>query len=282
MLTPIDVLPAATAAHPPVRLVRAAWLHAHRGASADAPENTLAAFRLAIVQGAPGIELDVHVTADDVPVVIHDPSLDRTTDRSGLVRHLPASTVTGADTLVCWARHRVGAAPSRDRAAWTAEATRVPALATVLAWLPPERGLVIDVKDPAAVPGIVRLLADRPAASRTVRLISFQPAAIEMAREMAPWLPTGLLLEPGESVTAGMAAAAEGGHASVVPWEADLGDAGTARWRVKDARARGITVGCYVVNDLLRAQVLRAAGVAFLMSDRPVELVSLEPRSAPR
>ncbi len=59
---------------------------AHRGASAEAPENTIAAFELAIVHGADGIELDIHLSRDDQPVVIHDFTLERTTDGSGPVR----------------------------------------------------------------------------------------------------------------------------------------------------------------------------------------------------
>jgi glycerophosphoryl diester phosphodiesterase len=59
---------------------------AHRGASAAAPENTIAAFELAIADGADGIELDVHLSRDDQPVVIHDVSVERTTDGSGSVR----------------------------------------------------------------------------------------------------------------------------------------------------------------------------------------------------
>jgi len=58
---------------------------AHRGASADAPENTIAAFELAFEQGADGIELDVHLSADEQPVVIHDFTLERTTDGAGPV-----------------------------------------------------------------------------------------------------------------------------------------------------------------------------------------------------
>ncbi len=59
---------------------------AHRGASADAPENTIAAFELALEQGADGIEIDVHLSKDDHPVVIHDFTLERTTDSAGPVR----------------------------------------------------------------------------------------------------------------------------------------------------------------------------------------------------
>lgn len=61
-------------------------IFAHRGASQYAPENTLEAFRLAMEQGADGIELDVHLSADGELVVIHDEQLDRTTDGHGLVK----------------------------------------------------------------------------------------------------------------------------------------------------------------------------------------------------
>jgi len=63
-------------------------LIAHRGASADAPENTIAAFELALEQGADGLELDVHLSADGHPVVIHDFTLERTTDGAGPVSAL--------------------------------------------------------------------------------------------------------------------------------------------------------------------------------------------------
>lgn len=59
---------------------------AHRGASGYAPENTIEAFRLAIEQGADGIELDVQLTRDDVLVVIHDEWIDRTSDGTGWVK----------------------------------------------------------------------------------------------------------------------------------------------------------------------------------------------------
>ena len=61
---------------------------AHRGASLHAPENTIAAFELAYQQNADGIELDVKLSADSVPVIIHDPTVDRTTDGSGTVADL--------------------------------------------------------------------------------------------------------------------------------------------------------------------------------------------------
>jgi glycerophosphoryl diester phosphodiesterase len=86
----------------------------HRGAPCDAPENTMRAFRLAMEQGADGIELDVQPSADGAPVILHDDTLDRTTDARGDVRLLPWSTIAAArshgepvprlDEVVAWAR----------------------------------------------------------------------------------------------------------------------------------------------------------------------------------
>ena len=68
----------------------------HRGAPRAAPENTLRAFRLAMEEGADGVELDVQPSADGVPVVLHDDTLDRTTDASGDVATLPWARIAGA------------------------------------------------------------------------------------------------------------------------------------------------------------------------------------------
>ncbi|MCP4140213.1 MAG: glycerophosphodiester phosphodiesterase [Chloroflexi bacterium] len=69
----------------------------HRGASAHAPENTLAAFELAREQGADGIELDVKLSADGIPVVIHDETVDRTTDGKGTVADLGLAALKELD-----------------------------------------------------------------------------------------------------------------------------------------------------------------------------------------
>ena len=66
---------------------------AHRGASVDAPENTLTAFTLALEQGAQGIELDVQLSADGHPIVIHDNTVDRTTNGRGRVSDLTLSQI---------------------------------------------------------------------------------------------------------------------------------------------------------------------------------------------
>lgn len=72
-------------------------LFAHRGASAHAPENTLAAFELAVRQGAPAIELDVKLSADGEVVVMHDATVDRTTDGKGRVCNFPLAALRELD-----------------------------------------------------------------------------------------------------------------------------------------------------------------------------------------
>src|SRR5215203_4636045 len=72
-------------------------IYAHRGASAHHPENTLIAFRHALAIGVDGIELDVHATADSIPVVIHDRDVGRTTDGTGHVDEIPLATLQTFD-----------------------------------------------------------------------------------------------------------------------------------------------------------------------------------------
>src|SRR5207244_4736519 len=66
---------------------------AHRGASAEAPENTIQAFERAIERGADAVEFDVRMSADEAAVVMHDPDVGRTTDRAGLCRELTLADI---------------------------------------------------------------------------------------------------------------------------------------------------------------------------------------------
>src|SRR3954466_10785832 len=72
-------------------------IYAHRGASAIHPENTLRAFRHALAIGVDGIELDVHATADGIPVVVHDRDVGRTTDGVGYVDEMPLARLESFD-----------------------------------------------------------------------------------------------------------------------------------------------------------------------------------------
>ena len=101
----------------------------HRGAAGYAPENTLAAFELALTQGADGVEFEVHVTADGVPVVIHDFRLERTTSGRGRVRRQTLAQLRRLDTGSWFNRRH----PGRARAAYVS--LKIPTLAEVLAWV---------------------------------------------------------------------------------------------------------------------------------------------------
>jgi glycerophosphoryl diester phosphodiesterase len=101
---------------------------AHRGASGEAPENTMAAFDLALRQGAAAIEFDVHLAADGVPVVIHDRRLDRTTSGSGRVSDYPVSVLRRLDAG-SWFNQRY---PVLAHNLYAGQ--RIPLLSQVLAW----------------------------------------------------------------------------------------------------------------------------------------------------
>ena len=118
---------------------------AHRGASARAPENTLEAFRLAVQSGAGGLELDVHLTRDGHIVVIHDPTLDRTTNTSGAVAGMTLDELREADAGYNFSPDGGDAHPYRGLE------LRIPTLADVLREFP---GVVLNIDMKADRPGI--------------------------------------------------------------------------------------------------------------------------------
>src|SRR5882672_6860309 len=102
----------------------------HRGAAGVAPENTLASFRRARADGADVFELDVHATADGEIVVLHDPTLERTTDGAGAVSALPFAVVTRLDAGYRFTTDAGHTHPFRGRG------VRVPRLAELLREFP--------------------------------------------------------------------------------------------------------------------------------------------------
>jgi glycerophosphoryl diester phosphodiesterase len=245
---------------------------AHRGASNRAPENTMEAFRLAVEDGADAIELDVHLTADGQLAVVHDPTLDRTTDRTITVAAARMTEIASADAG--W-----GFPGPEDDYPYRGRGLTVPTLPEVLEWLPPGIGLAVEVKAPPAADTVVAALAGsavRRAGLATV--VSFHEGVIDRTRELAPDLPTGLLLVPGDSFERGLKWVVEHGHAAVLPYEADLGPDPTAN--VLLAAALGCRVGCYVVNDAERMALMATAGVWGFVTDAPaVARTTLGPRS---
>ena len=89
-------------------------IYGHRGASGYAPENTLEAFRLAMEMGADGFELDVHMSKDGALVVIHDESVDRTTDGTGLVRDLTLAQLKQLDASFGMEAYKGAKIPTLD------------------------------------------------------------------------------------------------------------------------------------------------------------------------
>ena len=235
---------------------------AHRGASAKAPENTMEAFRLGVEAGADAIELDVHLTADGQLAVIHDETLDRTTDRTGRVADQTMSQIREADAGATFARAGDSGLPFAGRG------LTVPTLAEVLAWLPDEVGLVIEIKARAAADAVVQAVAGhRVRESGRLAVISFDEAAIERVRELDPDIRTGYLLVPTQPVEPALIWATEHGHVGVFPWEGDLGMDPLPI--MAQAHAFGREIGCYVVNDPGRMQQLAACGLWGFVTDVP-------------
>src|SRR5919204_389354 len=116
---------------------------AHRGASAGAPENTADAFELAIRHGADALELDVRLSADGVPVVIHDATLDRTTDGQGPVSGRTAAELQRLDAGARFTRDGGRTFPFRG------QGSRIPTLADVLRAFP-EVPLLVEIKEVGA------------------------------------------------------------------------------------------------------------------------------------
>ena len=190
---------------------------AHRGASRQAPENTMEAFRLGVEAGADAIELDVHLTADGQLAVIHDDTLDRTTDRTGSVVSQTMDAIREADAGAEFPGPD-GDHPFRGRG------LTVPTLPEVLAWLPETIGLVVEIKARAAADAVVEAVRDHPVrTSGRLAAISFDEHAIERVRELDREIKTGYLLVPTQPIEPALVWATEHGHTGVFPWEGDIG-----------------------------------------------------------
>ncbi|MCA1588123.1 MAG: hypothetical protein LC744_05620 [Chloroflexi bacterium] len=244
---------------------------AHRGASGRAPENTLEAFRLAVDAGADAVELDVHLTADGQLAVIHDETLDRTTDRTGAIAELTMDEIRQADAGAGFAGDG-GQYPYRGRG------LTVPSLAEVLDWLPDELGLVVEIKARNAPDAVVEALRGRSVRhDGRMSVISFDERSIERVRELDAGIRTGYLLVPGQSVEAALVWATERGHLGVHPWDPDLGR-DPSRILVL-AKAYGREVGCYVVNEPGRMRHLAASGLWGFVTDIPEVARAALPRA---
>lgn len=246
---------------------------AHRGASAQAPENTMEAFRLAVDAGADAIELDVHLTADGQLAVIHDDTVDRTTDGTGAVVGFQLRELRRLD-----AGYNFSAAD--DEFPFRGRGLRIPSFGEVLDWLPDGIGLVVEIKARGAADAVVEAL--RGTALReagTVSVISFDQPAIDRVHEFDPELTTGYLLVPSEPFEPALRWAVEHGHLGVHPWDGDLGMDPAPM--LAQAMAYGRRLGCYVVNEPERMKQLAVYGLWGFVTDVPdVARAALGPRKA--
>jgi glycerophosphoryl diester phosphodiesterase len=244
---------------------------AHRGASAVLPENTMASFARGVEMGADAIELDVHLTADGQLAVIHDETVDRTTDGTGAVADLTMDQLRALDAGFRFA-DADGAFPHRGAG------MAIPTLPEVLAWLPAGVGLVVEIKARAAADAVVEALRGTPVREAgAAAVISFDEVAIERVHELDPGLVTGYLLVPTQALEPALRWATEHGHVGVHPWDGDLGiDPAPA---LAQALAYGRQLGCYVVNEPDRMKQLAAYGLWGFVTDVPdVARAALGPR----
>ncbi|MGH7899980.1 MAG: glycerophosphodiester phosphodiesterase [Candidatus Binatia bacterium] len=240
----------------------------HRGAAGIAPENTLVSFERAVADGAEFLELDVHASRDDVVVVIHDPTLERTTDGHGPVRALSYAELRRHD-----AGYRFesgGSHPFRGRG------VRVPSLEEVLDAFP-TIPLNIEIKqgDPPIEPLVARLLAEKGASDR-VLLAAEDDSIIKRIRLAAPDVVTSFSYEEAREFFQRCFAGDLGGYtppgrALQVPPR--FGDVELAsRATIDAAHARGLEMHLWTINDELEMERLLELGADGLMSDFPAVL----------
>ena len=227
---------------------------AHRGSSGHYPENTMLAFEKAIVEGAHALELDVRASADGVPVVIHDETLDRTTSGMGSVGAFDATALKRFDA---------------------GSGQEIPTLEEVLEAFP-DTPMIVELKEPGvsqAVSEVVRKRADQ----RRLLFGSFLHAALRpfnspehkrsaSRREVASfWLAVKLGM-PG----------LRGAYAAFTVPETQRGLLVVDEKFVQRARRCGKPVHVWTVNDRADAQRLRTLGVSGIITNFPRLMANLE------
>lgn len=250
---------------------------AHRGGALVWPENSLLAFRESLALGAPLLELDVHLTRDGDLAVIHDATLERTTDGAGCVADRAAAEVRQLRL--------------RDRNG-TVTAERVPMLADVLALVAPSpAGLLLEVKGPGpavyydrhagrlrAIGGLryerleERLLAalDAHDMRRRTLVLAFNPDVIAAVRALKRDVRTTLLVA-ARHLAAPVATADELLDIATALGAADVGVEHTLADRafVDAVRRHGMTAGVWTVNEAALMRRYADLGVDTVTTDRP-------------
>ena len=234
-------------------------IEAHRGFSARFPENTMRAFREAIAEGAPSIELDIHSSKDDVLVVMHDESVERTTNGKGNLGDLTLEEIKALDA-----------------GAWKDPAfkgERVPTLEETLK-LTDEFGVAFNIEvkrfnSAKQAEKLVELIkAHKPAEGRTHVVSSFQEEALLQTRDAGCDVPLCFL-------SSKMPSALEVAKANSFPW-IHIWDGVLAADVVKAAHDAGIKVMVWTVNDATRYDELYAMGVDKICTNWCKEMLAAE------
>jgi glycerophosphoryl diester phosphodiesterase len=242
---------------------------AHRGASADRPEHTLAAYELALQEGADGVECDVRLTRDGHLVCVHDRRVDRTSTGTGLVSELTLAELKEFD----WGAWHSSWRPDGSIGE-TGLLTLEDLLTLVLDWHRPVK-VFIETKHPVRYGALVEskvlamlhrygvaapLSADR---SRAV-VMSFSAAAVWRIRRAAPLLPTVLLGETSRYL--GGSAATTVGATAVGPSIATLREHPEL---VDRAAAQGRAMYCWTVDHYEDVEFCRDVGVGWIATNHP-------------
>jgi glycerophosphoryl diester phosphodiesterase len=256
---------------------------AHRGASGLAPENTMAAFSLALALGADGIELDVQLSADSQPVVIHDAKLDRTTAGRGPVSNFTAAEIGQLDAG-SWFKRKLALRP-RARAlaerAWKGRLDfakeRVPTLEMVLDELAPRARIYIELKGtrssrPRLLSSTIEVVR-QCYAETSVTLLSFDHAIIGESKRLAPELRAAILLPgaAGHLAARSILEAAKRAGADEVALHFGL----ISRRTVAALQDAGLSVSAWTANRPMLMRRLASCGVDAIMTDFPDRLARL-------
>ena len=231
---------------------------AHRGASAEAPENTLAAFRLAWKQGADAVEMDLRIAKDDNVVVAHDPDLYRVAGRKQRIVNLTSA--------------QLRAIPAHWRDDTFNEADiGVPLLSEVLGEVPPDKSVFLECKaGREMLPALRQVLENGPLAPKQVTIIGFDLGVMAEAARQLPECAVAWILKPSllGSLHVQIQVARIAGLSALdlrVDWA--LTAAGVAQ-----AHNQGLKVFIWTVDDPARARELAAMGVDGLTTNTPALL----------
>ena len=236
---------------------------AHRGGAGEAPENTLAAFEIAVALGYEYVETDAHLTRDGVVVAFHDERLDRVTDRTGAIAELGIAEVEGADAGYTFSLDSGRTFPFRARG------IRVPRLEEIFVRWPDVR-VNIDPKSDACV-GPLAALLDRLGAWERVCIGSFFDPRLRRTRALGRGRACTSMGPHAVALARLMAASgrmpALGADCIQVPISRGPFRIVTKRF-IQAAHRSGLPVHVWTINDEAAINELLDLGVAGIMSDR--------------